>query len=89
MQAQKKTPTSNEMEVVNHPAHYKANGLECIEVMRAVFGDEAVFHFCLLNAFKYLFRCDSKHETPIEDLGKARWYLDYIIKNKDNDNEDE
>lgn len=65
---------------VNHPSHYQKNGgFECIEVMRAVFGEQATYHFCLLNAFKYLFRCDKKHETPTEDIKKAAWYLEYII----------
>lgn len=47
-------------EHVNHPKHYKSTKFECIEVMRDVFGDEAVKNFCLLNAFKYIWRADKK-----------------------------
>lgn len=61
---------------VNHPAHYAGEKYECIEVMLEVFGADAVKHFCLLNAFKYLWRCGKKHESPYEDIAKAIWYLE-------------
>ena len=32
---------------------------------------------------KYLYRCNSKHETPLDDLKKARYYIDYIVKLKE------
>lgn len=71
------------MEEIDHPQHYNKNGYECIDVMRGVWGAEVVNHFCLGNAFKYIYRCKAKHETPLADLKKARWYLDYIIKNEE------
>ena len=59
---------------VNHPAHYSDScSLECIQVMRLMFGNEAVVYFCLCNAFKYLWRY--KHKNGDEDLQKAEWYL--------------
>lgn len=59
---------------VNHPAHYADScSLECIQVMRLMLGNEAVVHFCLCNAFKYLWRY--KHKNGDEDLRKAEWYL--------------
>lgn len=61
---------------VDHPSHYAGEKYECIEVMLEVFGEEATKHFCLLNAFKYLWRCGKKHESPYEDIAKAIWYLD-------------
>ena len=61
-------------ERVNHPAHYKQEGRkECIEEMLDKFGVEAVKHFCLLNAFKYMYRRDAKGGA--EDIAKANWYL--------------
>ena len=37
--------------------------------------------FCLGNAIKYISRAGKKNpETEIEDLCKARWYLDRYIK---------
>ena len=64
---------------VNHPQHY-TGGIECIDAMLQQFGKEQVKSFCLLNAFKYLFRCNKKHDTPIEDIKKAIWYLNKYIE---------
>lgn len=67
------------MEIVNHPSHYQGE-YECIELMRAVFGDNAVEYFCRCNAFKYRFRAGKKDgASEEEDLKKARWYEDYLM----------
>lgn len=42
-----------------HPVHYQSKH-ECIDVMCAMFGDEAVKGFCKCNAFKYRFRAGKK-----------------------------
>lgn len=65
-------------EKVNHPQHYNHGKYECIDVMVENFGKEAVKHFCLLNAFKYVWRSDYKN--GIEDVKKAMFYLDYYLK---------
>ena len=61
---------------VEHPNHYATGKYECLEVMKEVFGIEAVKHFCLLNAFKYLWRADRKNGS--EDIEKAAYYLNYM-----------
>ena len=61
---------------VNHPNHYKSGQYECIEVMKDVFGVEAVKDFCKLNAFKYLWRADKKN--GLEDIEKAWFYLSVL-----------
>ena len=58
---------------VNHPAHYQAGGLEAITVIEA-FG----LGFCLGNTVKYILRAGRKG-AALEDLQKARWYLDREI----------
>jgi len=58
---------------VNHPAHYTECSLECIDVMLAVFGRRAVTDFCIVNAFKYMWRYE--HKNGLEDLQKAERYL--------------
>ena len=63
---------------VNRPAHYTSGGIECIDAMQAAFGDEAVKDFCLCNAFKYLWR--HRQKNGVEDLKKARWYLNRLIR---------
>ena len=64
-------------DMVNSPAHYNQGKYECIEVMAETFGIEATKNFCLLNAFKYVWRAGDKN--GLEDLKKARFYLDYYI----------
>ena len=67
----------NQVDNVNHPKHYEGHtSLECIEVMEICFGYQYVAHFCLCNAFKYLWRY--KNKNGAEDLEKAGWYLDWI-----------
>lgn len=64
------------MATVNHPSHYNQGNIECIDAMIAAFGKEAVENFCLLNAFKYVWRSRNKNGT--EDIDKAIWYLTYV-----------
>lgn len=66
---------------VNHPQHYQplAGNVECIDAIRAALGDEGVQSFCLGNAMKYIFRAGKKGDIQ-EDLKKAIWYLEYVIK---------
>lgn len=59
---------------VEHPTHYKVNNLECIDAMEELFGKEQTQDFCLLNAFKYIWRCENK-ENKVQDIEKAKWYL--------------
>lgn len=63
---------------VNHPSHYETRKFECIEVMEETQGVEAVKNFCICNAFKYLYRHANKN--GLEDIKKARWYLDKYIE---------
>lgn len=69
-----KMSTENADDPVNHPPHYETGKFECFDVMREVYGDDSVRDFCLLNAFKYLYRCEHKGKKA-EDVKKAVWYL--------------
>lgn len=63
---------------VDHPAHYggKNNPYEAIKVIRAW-----KLGFALGNAIKYIARAGKKSgESAIDDLRKARWYLDNEIE---------
>lgn len=59
---------------VEHPEHYNKHpsGVECITVTEHM-------NFCLGNAVKYIWRSGLKGKG-IEDLKKARWYIDREIK---------
>ena len=75
-------------DMVNHPSHYESGKYECIDVMMETQGEDAVLNFCLCNAFKYLYR--HKHKNGIEDIKKAKWYLDKYIQIKEGeDNADD
>lgn len=62
---------------VNHPKHYQGKH-ECIDEMIAMFGVEAVKHFCMCNVYKYRFRASAKNGQ--EDLDKADWYMDKLME---------
>ena len=69
-----------EYEMVSHPAHYQGE-YECIDLMREIFGDEAVRWFCILNIYKYRFRAGKKEgSTLADDEKKAAWYEEYVMK---------
>lgn len=58
---------------VNHPKHYTnhPSGVECIEITEH-------FNFNKGNAIKYIWRSADKGKE-VEDLRKARWYIDREI----------
>lgn len=64
-------------ESVNHPSHYGGadNPYEAIKVVEAW-----DLNFCLGNVVKYISRAGKKGDA-LEDLKKARWYLDREITN--------
>lgn len=74
-------PEVPEPDMVNHPSHYCQEGsMECIDEMVAVFGAEAVMHFCLLNVWKYRKRAVFKNGE--EDLKKSDWYMKKYLELK-------
>ena len=78
-------PVNPPKDEINHPDRYAGGKFECIDVMSDVFGKEAVKHFCLLNAFKYIWRQERK--GGVEDIKKAMFYMDYYIKLTEEENE--
>jgi hypothetical protein len=60
-------------DMVNHPPHYTAGSVECIDAIRAALGDEAFVAYCRGTAIKYLWRTGRKGSAS-EDIRKAEWY---------------
>ena len=59
-------------EQVNHPTHYNTGKIEVIEII-----EDQRLGFHLGNAVKYILRAGKKDPTKtIEDLQKAKWYLE-------------
>lgn len=70
-------------EKVNHPAHYNQGKVECIDALEAATeGLAGLDAFCTASAVKYLWRWKVKG-TPVEDLKKARWYIDKLLERHD------
>lgn len=57
-------------DLVNHPPHYKASGIEVIDFIEA-----KDLNYRLGNAVKYISRAGKKDSDPVQDLEKALWYL--------------
>jgi hypothetical protein len=66
---------------VNHPPHYTKHpsGIECIQITEHM-------NFCLGNAVKYIWRAGLKNNA-IEDLEKAKWYIEKEILKRKSENE--
>ena len=75
-------PKKTENDVVNHPEHYTQGGIECIDAEKAALGD-LFMGFLIGNALKYLWRF--RHKNGLEDLKKAKWYLEKAIEEMSQD----
>lgn len=66
--------------MVAHPTHYQSsNGIECIQAIEAATEElQGVEAVCTANAIKYLWRWKKKNGK--QDLEKAKWYIDHLIK---------
>ena len=64
-----------------NPSHYKQGDVECIDAIKAATTD-GFTGYLTGNILKYVWRW--KLKNGIEDLRKARWYLDRLIGELDN-----
>ena len=60
---------------INNPSHYTDGGYETID-----FIEKMQLGYHLGNAVKYISRAGKKTADPIEDLKKAMWYLERLMK---------
>lgn len=63
---------------VNHPSHYTQGDIECIDAIKASMTSGEFAGYLKGNCMKYIWRYTNK-VNPVEDLKKARWYLDKLI----------
>ena len=68
----------SKIDMVNSPPHYNQTGIECIHAISAA-TNTGFKYYLQGNILKYLWRFDYKSK-PLEDLEKARWYLDKLIE---------
>ena len=68
------------MSNVDHPKHYNSGKIEVIDAI-----EDWMMGFCDGNVIKYVAR--HKHKgKPIEDLKKAKWYLERLIQQYEQEN---
>lgn len=67
------------VDLVNHPPHYTKGGIETIDFIEA-----KGLGYRLGNVVKYVVRADEKG-SALQDLQKARWYLDREIQKRSAD----
>ena len=65
---------------VNHPSHYTQGGIECIDAIEAACtGLDGQEGYLVGQVIKYIWRW--KHKNGLQDLEKAKWYLERLIAN--------
>ena len=80
-ESMEKTVEKETIEMVNHPKHYQSkHGVEVIDII-----EEFGLGFHLGNVIKYVLRAGHK-SNELEDLEKAKWYLERIIDIKKTEN---
>ena len=70
---------STKFDSVNRPEHYNSGKMECIDAIRGMLTHDEYIGYLRGNALKYNWRCRYKGK-PIEDLRKARWYEERLIR---------
>ncbi len=75
-----KCPQCEAVDPVNHPSHYTTGSIECIDAIEAALTPEEFRGYCKGNVLSYVWRENNKGR--IEDLRKARWYLERLINGK-------
>ena len=78
-QVEKLMKLSAKSDMVNDPPHYNKQGIECIDAISAALG-EGMEYYLQGNIMKYLWRY--RYKNGVEDLKKAKWYLDKVIEEK-------
>ena len=70
------------MSNVNHPTYYQSKNIEVIDIIESFDLD-----FFAGNVIKYVLRAGKK-ENEIEDLEKAKWYIERKISQLKKQNEE-
>ena len=72
-------PVFGKPDMVESPAHYNNGSIECIEAIEAMLTKDEYIGYLRGNALKYMWRFRYK-KKPFEDLRKARWYEERLLK---------
>ena len=72
-------PVFGKPDMADNPPHYNNGGIECIEAIEAMLSRDEYIGYLRGNALKYMWRFRYKSK-PFEDLRKARWYEERLMK---------
>ena len=72
-------PVFGKPDMVESPPHYNNGSIECIEAIEAMLTKDEYIGYLRGNALKYMWRFRYK-KKPFEDLRKARWYEERLLK---------
>ena len=72
-------PVFGNPDMVESPPHYNNGSIECIEAIEAMLTKDEYIGYLRGNALKYMWRFRYK-KKPFEDLRKARWYEERLLK---------
>jgi hypothetical protein len=67
-----------DVELVDSPAHYNVGSIEAIDAIESSMNFDETVGYLKGSTLKYLFRYRYKGRS-LEDLKKARWYLNRLI----------
>lgn len=74
-----------DMDIINSPSHYADTKIEVIDYI-----EDKKLGYHLGNVVKYVSRAGKKGKNKmLEDLYKAKWYLERKIKNIETESEDD
>ena len=65
-------------DVVNNPEHYNQGQVECIDAIKAMLSIEEFIGYLRGNSMKYRWRF--RYKNGLEDLRKAEWYENRLLK---------
>lgn len=66
------------LDMVNHPPHYNSGKIEVIQIMEDQLTPTEYRGYIKGQVLKYITR--ESHKNGLEDLKKAEWYLNRLIK---------
>jgi len=69
----------NKPDPVNHPPHYTAGAVECIDAIESALGADGFAAYCRGQVVKYLWRAGKKDDT-LQDAKKAQWYVNRLVQ---------
>jgi len=69
----------SDLDMVHKPSHYNNGEIECIDAIKAMLTPDEFVGYLRGNSLKYRWRFRYKNK-PIEDLRKARWYEERLMK---------